>query len=233
MTEPVTDLAPIDFLAQFKSQQITEYDLTDFFNVVLPQINELQQVFQDLLNLRQLDVAVGDQLDIIGRIVGQARLYLLDVSAGFFGFSDVPGYIGFNDIAGGVWMNSATEGLIPINDDEYRTLIKAKIFKNQAKFTLSQIEQLAQQSFNDPGAFALEIAPLVTCVVFSRPLTDEEKELLLPANSETNQLLIPPPSGTLIDYCYIPNGQPFGFSDQPGYFGFNDIGGGTWITPVF
>lgn len=232
MTEPVTDLPPIDFFAQFLSQQITQYDISDFFNVVLPQINELQQVFQDLLDLRQLDTAIGDQLDIIGRIVGQERLYLQDASQGFYGFSDVPGYIGFYDIEGGIWLNSATDGLVPIDDDEYRTLIYGKIFKNFSNFTLTQIELLAQKLF-DPNAFALELAPLVTCVVFSRPLTDEEKELLLPQNSETNQLLIPPPSGTLIDYCFVPNGKPFGFSDVPGYYGFYDVDGGTWITPVF
>lgn len=235
-TENVTDIPQIDFITQARDQLIGQYQqspnmLKLIDEVFMPQMIEVQQMFFDLLNLRQLDVAVGDQLDIIGRIVGQDR-YLVPLEAtDFFGFTDVPSYIGFFDTDGGVWQNTPSESFVPISDDLYRRLINAKIYKNQMDFTLPEIEILAQIAMDDPGANATVPQPLLTRVCFSKILTPTEKYLLNQVFvSETNKQIIPPPAGCNIEYCEF-DGQEFGFLDM-GFVGFYDTDGGTWGTPI-
>ena len=211
MTEPITDIPLINLVEQFREQLVSQYQNSTNFNklfidVILPQFEELQVVIFQLLDLRQLDVAEGAQLNIIGIIVGIERYFINDPSDGLFGFTDVPGYIGFNDTDGGVWLNSPTQDLVPIPDDQYRSFIKAKIFKNQMNYTLSDMETLAQITFDDPMASATIPSSLLTRITFSIALTVEQKYLLmLTTNSETGNQLIPPPAGTNIEY-YDTNG---------------------------
>jgi hypothetical protein len=57
------------FVAQFKSKP----DLASVISIFSDKIQELEEVFFQLLNERALDVAVGQQLDNIGKIVGLDR----------------------------------------------------------------------------------------------------------------------------------------------------------------
>lgn len=235
-TEDITDIPKVDFLAQVDDLLMGQYNLMLGFNelikdVFTPQSQELQDMFCDLLDLRQLDVAVGDQLDIIGRIVGQDRYVVPTETGVFFGFTDVPGYIGFNDTDGGVWQTSFADTFIPIDDDLYRRLINAKIYKNQMGFSLPEIEVLAQIAMDDPGANATVPTPLLTMVCFSKILSDVEKYLLTQIfTTGTNKQIIPPPAGTQIRYCEY-DALEFGFIDM-GYVGFNDTDGGQWGSPI-
>lgn len=261
---PVTDRPAIDFTSQMLTRLVTQYQPSPGFikllQVYLMELQEIEQVIQDMWVLLNVDTAVGDQLRIIGDIVGQQQVYIDENLQPYFGFTDVCGYVGFYDIAGGVWRDQPTlfgfadvcgyigfydieggvwavnpdggGGLIPLTDDQYRALIRAKIFKNQSGFTLPDMELLAQYAFQDPGAFATIPEPLVTDVCFSRPLAGWEIALLEEVfNTKTNKQIIPPPMGTSIVYCYYPTGKPFGFVDL-GYYGFADIDGGEWSIPI-
>lgn len=181
-----------------------------------------------------LDVATYDQLTIIGDIVGQQRFKIPTGTAGYFGFSDLPdfGFVGFHDIDGGEWLPEDGSEYTDLTEDQYRQLIRAKIFKNQSKFSLPEMEILAQLVINDPGAFASEPLPLLTDICFTRQLTGWEEWMLTTTfTSSTNKKLIPAPVGTIVEFCYYPNNKPFGFTDL-GYFGFYDIDGGEWGIPV-
>lgn len=59
---------------QFKLENAPVFDR--YLQLLVVEIQNLQQVFRDLKQLRSLDTAVGDQLDIIGDIVGQDRVLL-------------------------------------------------------------------------------------------------------------------------------------------------------------
>lgn len=68
---------PIDHQAKAESRVITQYrestNLLDMNGVYLNQSQELEQVFQDLINKRSINTATGINLDNIGEIVGQSR----------------------------------------------------------------------------------------------------------------------------------------------------------------
>lgn len=237
-TIPITDLPAANFDAETQKRLVTEYQNSPLFqqliNIFNTGLQELENVDQDLLNLRLLDVAIGDQLTIIGNIVGQQRFEILTNTAGYFGFVDLYwlGYIGFHDIDGGNWLPDDGSEYTQLTDDQYRQFIRAKIFKNQSFFSLPEMEVLAQLAMNDPGAFASEPMPLVTDVCFTRVLEGWEIALLNTIfTSKTNKRIIPAPMGTQIMFCYYPTGLPFGFVDL-GYVGFHDIAGGEWSVPL-
>lgn len=237
-TVPITDLPAADVNAETQSDLITQYQNSPNFKALLKiftdQIQELENVAQDLLNKRLLDVAVGDQLTIIGNIVGQQRFKILTNTEGFFGFLDLYwfGYIGFHDIDGGEWLPEDGSAYTDLTDDQYRQFIRAKIFKNQSKFSLPEMESLAQLAMNDPGAFGTVPEPLITDICFSRELLGWEIALLNTVfTSTSNKQIIPPPMGTGIKFCYYTDGKPFGFIDL-GYVGFYDIDGGNWSVPI-
>ena len=110
---------------------------------------EIEDTAFDLLLLRDVDTAIGSQLDVIGRIVGQSR-QLADASPFiFFGYSDagvapveVGGYGTTANPTIGARYHSETEetsGDLELADPEYRLFIKARILKNHAIGTLNEI----------------------------------------------------------------------------------------------
>lgn len=237
-TVPITDLPAANFDEETQQTLITQYQNSEVFRELLKvytdALQETEAVMQDLLNKRLLDVAVGDQLTIIGDIVGQQRFQILTGTDGYFGFTDLfwLGYVGFHDIDGGDWLPTDGSEYTDLTDDQYRRFIRAKIFKNQCKFSLPEMEILAQYVMDDPGAFGSEPLPLLTDICFTRELVGWELALLGTVfTSDTNKRLIPAPMGTRVTFCYYPSGLPFGFVDL-GYTGFADIDGGSWGVPI-
>lgn len=68
------DLAVSKFLEQFKTLPRFE----TLMRILTDQVQEIEVVLWDLLTERALNTAIGVQLDVIGRIVGQGRLGLED-----------------------------------------------------------------------------------------------------------------------------------------------------------
>ncbi|MBD8451891.1 DUF2612 domain-containing protein [Serratia rubidaea] len=78
-------------------------------------------------NSFNIDTAVGAQLDIIGLWVGRGRRILAPIGDYFFSF-DIPG-LGFDE---GTWKGrfDTGEGYIDLDDETYRTILRAKIGAN-------------------------------------------------------------------------------------------------------
>lgn len=57
------------FIEQFKNSQ----NLRDLISIYMVFVQELEDVFQDIITQRMIDGAEGAQLDGIGEIVGQSR----------------------------------------------------------------------------------------------------------------------------------------------------------------
>lgn len=110
-------------------------------------LNQYQDQYLTIFtNLLNIDNSSGEQLDMIGRIVGQDRTLADFVSTPYFGFEDAPLAQSFGTITnpaiGGKWRSitnpaSGTNKLLA--DSEYRTLIKARILKNNSKGTLNDL----------------------------------------------------------------------------------------------
>ena len=105
---------------------------------VLGEYDKLSDNAIDLLNQWDIDQARGFSLDIIGRRIGVSRTLPAAIAKGYFGY--------LNSIDGepwgqGVWYRAgeSTGDTLVLNDQDYRFLIRAKIFKNFQNGTFDYI----------------------------------------------------------------------------------------------
>lgn len=134
-----------NFLAESGELVTTQFEDKDVFNRYLRLLKvesqELLNVFRDLMQKRDIDSAQGHQLDIIGRIVGQERTLAAADLFPFFGFQGAVAAQSFGTLGrptiGGYWysLGDSIGDDVTLSDDMYRTLIKAKIIKNNARGT--------------------------------------------------------------------------------------------------
>ena len=122
------------FLAQHEGKVNTE----NFVKAFYPPLNELDRALNDLYTRRWMDVAVGDQLDGAGSIVGQTRALDHATYLAFFGFISQPSGRGF----GQARMRRAREPYstsISMGDADYRMAIKFKVALNNYHGTAEEM----------------------------------------------------------------------------------------------
>lgn len=116
-----------DYLNLIPSQH---RDKPDFEAVVTANVSvyvRIQEVLQSMNELFDVDVAVGDQLDIIGKWVGETRYINVPIEDVYFSW-DGDYTVGWEF---GSWQPSTLpSNVIVLPDDQFRTLIKAKIAAN-------------------------------------------------------------------------------------------------------
>lgn len=87
----------------------------------------IQDVYTSMIPKFDLDIAIGDQLDIIGQWVGISRNIKIPISGVFFSWDGT-------DVVGwdyGIWRgNTNSTDITVLPDDIYRNLIKSKIAAN-------------------------------------------------------------------------------------------------------
>ena len=191
------DLIPfevVDYLAeaqtrvteQFKSSKDLE-GIKPVFNRYLKLLLEsqiqIQNTLKDLIQLRDVDTAVGAQLDVIGRIVGQERELIEASVYEFFGFQGAAGAQSFGNKGtgvGGVFRSgqTASGSNITLDDINYRKYIKAKIFKNITTSTPEQFISVVNSIFDTNRCYVDERGDAEFEVYFDKPLTELEKGLL-------------------------------------------------------
>lgn len=131
----------VDYLDEASQRVTSQFEGRDVFNrylqLMLQGRIELQQVIKDVMQKRNLDNATGEQLDIIGRILGQPRQLFDSVIIRYFGFEGATGaspYKSVNDTERtfGPWKGTQDSllGVRALTDAEYRRLLKLKIIKN-------------------------------------------------------------------------------------------------------
>lgn len=103
--------------------------------------DQLEEVLLDLINSYNVDTAVGEQLDIIGRVVGVVRPVVKYSDYKVFGYYGNDSYVNYG-VAPYIGKNDQQETLI--SDEFYRVLVKAKIARNISDATLDSIVQLAE-----------------------------------------------------------------------------------------
>lgn len=90
-------------------------------------ILETSQNMQGFVSRFDLDIAIGEQLDILGKWIGRTREITAPIDDYFFSF-DSPA-LGFDY---GTWKNKydPDTGIIKVGDADYRTMLRAKIGAN-------------------------------------------------------------------------------------------------------
>ena len=212
------DLGESRLASQFKEA----VNLINFIRTLLNGSDELEIVFDDLINKRAIDTAEGEQLDNIGEIVGQPRVAILAEDVLYFGFTGFPNAQSFGDDGdpgvGGRFRSQveAETGDTLIADPEYRTLLRARIIKNTTNTSPEEIISQIQFILGDIEVYILEIGDETKYKLgFGRPLTGNERILVTDAD------IIPKPLGVDVQYLEYEAGAVFAFQGVQGAADFN------------
>lgn len=173
-----------------------------------------------------LDVAVGDQLDTVGRWVGVSRRIRTPLAGIYFSF-DIAG-LGFDQ---GIWKGpfDPDTALTVLDDDTYRLVIRAKIGANHWDGTLEQSAAILNSIFGaDTHVFIEDHQDMSMTIGISGKVPSAVFLALLAGG------YIPlKPEGVRVTYTIVTtvDGAPmFGFDMSGPYVaGFNV---GAWGKPV-
>ena len=167
----------------------------NFFDSVLIQFNNSkillnilnsfnEKMFVDrsdlLLNILDIDTAIGSQLDVIGRLVGATRqIYVNTVTTRDFGF-DSTGFYGFDSPYGGTFDVKRSGSIFSLNDTAFRTLIKMTAFRNISNCSIGSLNYMLSKLFEDRGnAWVTQTDTLKISFNFDFELELYEKNLIL------------------------------------------------------
>lgn len=231
----ITPFVETPYLEQARERITEQFKSKDIFDrylqlLIKGQIDILS-VYKDLVQLRSIDTAIGEQLNIIGRIVGQERVLLESDLFEFFGFVGTPksGSFGdlFNSLVGAKFYNlgAPTGGNILLDDDTYRIFIKAKIFKNTTTSTPEEFIAVINLIFGTTLVSLSEEGNANVTVLIGKLLSDFEKTLInyISYDQGYPSRLIPKTVGVGVKFGEFNGGQFFGFDGVPGAQGFGDL----------
>jgi hypothetical protein len=226
----------IDYLAEARSrisEQFKNKDVIDrLLQLVIFEQQEIQQVFQDLLKLRDIDSATGAQLDIIGDIVGQPRDLINTDLINYFAFLGYPTAEGYGDInnasLGGYYydIRNPLAGNTLLSDDQYRLFIKAKIIKNNTSVTPNQFLDFIKFVFGANVSSVIAEGDAEFTVLIGKQLSPFERALLTYESyiSGYRSTFIPKPVGVRINFGQFPEEDFFAFQGVAGAKGYGSLG---------
>ena len=147
-----------DYTTEAKGLVTQQFKLAEVFNkyvqVMVDNKTELLEVIDNLMQDRSLETAVGAQLDIIGRIVGQERQVLGLTITEYFGFDTALGSETYGTLddstVGGFWRSLSDPEFEnqDLDDNEYRLIIKMKIIRNSSNGNIDSFLQAAKIIYN-------------------------------------------------------------------------------------
>lgn len=170
-----------------------------------------------------IDTAVGDQLTILGKILGWPRCHCLAERLPVFGFActddcyDGPPIVGFCESDEATWLGCSgpTHKDFCFDDDElYRKWLKARIVALSGDYRRPSFDAVLQDFFENTDAAIIQEIPGTITAWPGRALTDLEKKLidLIPE-------VMPVAYGVKLKFAYG-TGPIFGFGT--GYAGLCD-----------
>jgi len=219
-------------------------DIKNYLNLITsehadkPKFNAMMQLLvQPLVDLQNLmatfpllydiDVAVGQQLDQVGKWIGVSRVLKIPLSGVYFSF-DIVG-VGFDQ---GTWYGpfDPLTSLVSLGDEPYRNLLRAKILANQWDGTISGAYAAYNQLFSESGTTILIFDGCDMSIALAILGTVPDPVTL---SLFTTQVLPLKPAGVQITGYYVPSipGDPyFGFDVQnSAVSGFDH---GAWGTKL-
>lgn len=221
--------AYIDHTVEARSRVAMQYKESARFlasiSALADKCQELESALLSLKEISDIDLSQGVQLDVIGDIVGVSRYIPKSVTIPFFGFYDnglgstVFGEDG--NIAIGsrfreeLESNTATTVL---QDPEFRTLIRAKIYKNHSIGTPEDIIAGLNYIFNSREVYIDDSGGMKISVLLTRPVSLAEKVLIEELD------ILPRPNGVSMKVKGWIFTSCFGFTDSYNSVGFAEEG---------
>ncbi|SEI99177.1 Protein of unknown function [Azotobacter beijerinckii] len=172
-----------------------------------------------------LDIAIGAQLDVVGLWVGISRIVKTPISGVYFSL-DVDG-LGFDQ---GVWQGpyDPDSGVVSLDDDTYRTLIRAKIAANRWDGTVEQSRAILDLVFTNESLLFIQDNQDMTMTI---GMSGKQPSAIF-LSLLTGGYIPIKPAGVRVDYVITSqNNTPiFGFDMQNQYVsGFDN---GAFGVPV-
>lgn len=129
-----------DYLALITSAFQGKLNFTGVITADVAVPARVQDLLQSMIPIFDVDVAGGDQLDIIGKWVGVTRDVSIPIENVFFSWEGANPFLGWDF---GSWQPSNEPANVTVlPDDAYRTLIKAKIAANSWDGTTTQAYEI-------------------------------------------------------------------------------------------
>lgn len=189
----------MDHVERAKYRIINEYRnkqrMVDWLTITPAIANQnLESPLDRIYRSYDVDTVIGEELDIIGRIVGVPRPILRAAEFDVFGYLGNDSYTNYN-ISPYIGDGEAVDA--PLNNDLYRKLVKAKIARNISDGTADSIIQLVEI------IIGVKVTALVSNVDKSFDIgvasTLDNTTLYLIENFD----LIPRPQGTRIGEIFV------------------------------
>jgi hypothetical protein len=214
-------------MGRLATQYRNSEKLKGMISLYISELTEAPVAIFEALALLNLDHATGWALDVLGAVLGLPRPFIDGEAFEYFGFDGDPTAIGFGDVndpaAGGRFASvfSSLVGQVPLEDEDYRPLLRAKSVKNQGDASPENVLAVIAAAFTGTASVSpVEISegPTARAVItLGRWLSATEKALL----RETN--LIEGPICVDLKLAESAGDDAFGFAGGPG-LGFGDVG---------
>ncbi len=223
-----------DYLTEARDRVTEQFKNKEVFDAYIQLLiygqQQLQSVYKDLMQKRSIETAEGEQLDIIGQIVGLERGFLPSSAwnDSYFGFLDDATALSMDDLdapvddAGILFdLQNALTGNVAWDDITYRLYLKSKIFANTSRGTPEDLITATKAILNVSYVDIIELGNANMIVGFDRLLSPIEKEIVRGVGEQEH--LLPIPIGVGVEYLEAAQNEFFGFEDTPGALGISDL----------
>lgn len=226
-------MAVSDALALLPSKHRGKPKFVEMVTQTLTPIDDQKTVALQMQELYDIETAVGDQLKSIGDWVG-APAAVPDVTRieGLFGFDGQDGELSWTEtddpsVIAGFWRESGSSGYrgVDLNEEQYRTVIQAQIYKNSCKCTISDAYTILNMITDEPYVI-FDSGQMFVGLCVGAPARFDLQFM---------RLMYPKPAGVqlkIFEGWY----DGFGWDGQPESLGFgetDDAGaGGYWVEEL-
>ena len=217
-----------DFIQAYLDLLIYQYrdkpNASAEIQAIIKPFSDVFDLYNDLENVFDLDLAVGKQLDIIGKIVGLSRTVPLAIPKKYFGFDDDTNTYPYSEIFDSIvtypfkelYEEEYTD--LQLNDEDYRFFLKAKIAKNFAKSNILEIEEIISFLFDNLAEVIDGYNMTLTVQVDASIDIDRIRQI-----QQLN--LLPKPQAVSYNDIIIKyfSDRTFGFDDDLSSLGFDEL----------
>lgn len=158
-----------------------QYNNSKTLNAILQGLNKMLSISAEhfIKGVIDIDTAQGEQLDVIGRLVGASRTITLPITTSEdFGFNDSSWY-GFNEF-GGTFNEKPVGQTVSLNDNAFRLYIRFKAYSNISNCSLGNINYMLQQLFAGRGVcYATQTGATEITLTFNFDLQAFERQLII------------------------------------------------------
>jgi hypothetical protein len=137
------------YLARITSEYANKPKFVAYVSALLQPLLDSQALLRSLTTAFDLDTAIGVQLDAVGQWVGRTRFVSQPIANLYFSFDTVG--LGWDQ---GIWKGpfDPSDGLVRLDDDTYRALLKAKVILNSWDGSIAEAAEALGLLLNNPSS---------------------------------------------------------------------------------